>query len=131
MRRQGVQSVRRLAGAATFVVVFAGAIGVALGHPAQRRGVRAVAPSLALVSRSPATVLGRHFRPRVAVRMTLHGSRSLTLSARPDARGTFTVVFAEVLDRCSGWSVSARQPGRALVSLRGGPQPECAPAGAS
>jgi hypothetical protein len=93
-------------------------------------GARPVA-HLSLVRSTPVTVSGRGFRPhvRVQLRVVAH----TTLSRRPVANGEgrFTVTFPTVIDRCSGWSVTAIQSGRAPVMLRSPAKPECAPLRAS
>lgn len=89
-------------------------------------GARPVA-HLSLVRSNPVTVSGSGFRPhvRVALRVVAH----TTLSRRPVANrnGRFTVRLPTVIDRCSGWSVTAIQSGRAPVMLRSPAKPECAP----
>ncbi|MGZ4170268.1 MAG: hypothetical protein ACXVRW_06695 [Solirubrobacteraceae bacterium] len=104
-------------------VLIAGALALSSASGA---GVRPVA-HLALVKSNPVTVSGRGFRPRVRVQLRLVANT--TLSRRPLAgrNGTFTVTFPAVIDRCSGWRVTATQPGRAPVMLRSPPKPECAP----
>ena len=84
------------------------------------------AAKLALVSHDPATVHGTGFKPRTRVRVTFDA----TLVRRPvtNAQGAFTATFQTVVDRCTTWSVSASQPGRPTVVLRGPAKPECAPA---
>jgi hypothetical protein len=84
-------------------------------------------PVLTLVQRDPATFRGRGFAPHTRVKATLVSSQTQTRRVRTDGNGGFTVVFATPIDFCSGFSVSAQQPGRAVVVLRG-PRPECAPA---
>jgi hypothetical protein len=85
-------------------------------------------PTLRMVRLNPATVAGRGFTPhrRVHVRL-MTGS---TLSRRPLANGAgrFTVQFQTVIDRCSGFTVTASQPNHAAVVLHAPPKPECAPA---
>jgi hypothetical protein len=51
------------------------------------------------------------------------------MSRRPltNRDGAFTVTFPAVIDRCSGWSVTATQPGRTPVMLRSPAKPACAP----
>jgi hypothetical protein len=89
-------------------------------------GARPVA-HLTLVRSNPVTVSGRGFRAhaRVQLRVVAH----TTVTRRPMAKGngSFTVTVPTVIDRCSGWSVTATQPGRAPVMLRSPAKPECAP----
>jgi hypothetical protein len=85
-------------------------------------------PTLTLTHRSPATVVGRHFAPRKNVRVTVTSSATETRRVLTNAKGTFTVTFTTMVDRCSSWSVVARQPGRAPVVIHGA-KPACAPMG--
>ena len=89
-------------------------------------GARPVA-HLSLVRSDPVTVSGRGFRPHVRVQLGVVAHT--TLSRRPVANrdGRFTVTFPTGIDRCSGWSVTAIQSGRAPVMLRSPAKPECAP----
>jgi hypothetical protein len=86
-------------------------------------------PSLRMIQRNPATVSGRGFQPhrRVHVRLMV----GHTLSRRPLANraGAFTVQFPTVIDRCSGFTVTASQQNHPAVVLQAPPKPECAPAG--
>ncbi|MGZ4185689.1 MAG: hypothetical protein ACXVEW_00875 [Solirubrobacteraceae bacterium] len=85
-------------------------------------------PSLRMVRLNPATVAGRGFKPhrRVHVRLMV----GATLSRRPLANGAgkFTVQFPTVIDRCSGFTVTASQQNHPAVVLHAPPKPECAPA---
>jgi hypothetical protein len=85
-------------------------------------------PTLTLTHRSPATVVGRHFAPRKHVRVTVTSSGTETRRVLTNAQGTFTVTFPTPVDRCSSWSVIARQPGQAPVVIHGA-KPACAPMG--
>lgn len=87
-------------------------------------GARPVA-HLALVKINPATVSGRGFRPHVRVHVVLNSR--LTRRPLANRNGRFTVAFPTTLDRCSGWMVTATQPGRSMVVLRSPAKPECAP----
>lgn len=84
-------------------------------------------PTLTLTHRSPATVVGRHFAPRKHVSVTVTSSSTETRRVLTNAQGTFTATFTTLVDRCSSWSVIARQPGRAPVVIHGA-KPACAPA---
>ncbi|HYZ81337.1 MAG TPA: hypothetical protein VE571_08725, partial [Solirubrobacteraceae bacterium] len=82
-----------------------------------------------MTARSPATVAGRGFKPhtRVHVRLTVVDR---TLSRRPLANraGAFSVQFPTVIDRCSGFTVTASQQNHPAVVLRSPAKPACAPA---
>lgn len=82
---------------------------------------------LALVKSDPVTIAGRGFRPRVRVHLLLAVPRTLTRRPLAGRNGRFTATFPTTLDRCTGWSVTATQPGRAMVILRSPAKPECAP----
>ena len=85
------------------------------------------APHLTLVKGNPVTVSGRGFRARLRVHLLLIDNGALTRRPLANRNGAFTVTFPATLDRCSGWSVTATQPGRPLVALRSPGKPECAP----
>ena len=108
-----------LAGALAALAVPAAAAGRPSAHHA-----RAV---LTLESRHPVTVTGRGFAARTPVRVTFSMGGKLVRRPTANAQGGFTATFPAVIDRCSAWTVSARQPGRATVVLHGA-RPECAPA---
>jgi hypothetical protein len=91
-------------------------------------GARPVA-HLALVTGNPATVSGHGFRPRARVQLVLVDGGTSRRRPLTNRHGRFTVTFPTTLDRCSGWSVTATQPGRAMVTLRSPAKPECAPLG--
>jgi hypothetical protein len=114
----------RLAGALVALLVLLGAAAALASGAQSAHQARA---ALTLASRHPATVQGTGFEPRARVRVAL--VESVTLVRRPltNARGVFTATFSAGIDRCSAWSITALQPGRAPVVLRGA-QPECAPA---
>jgi hypothetical protein len=110
------------------VVVAAGlAVAILVATACAAGGATPHAPTLTLRSRSPVTVVGRHFAPRVRVRITVTAARTLSRRATPNGHGTFTARFATVIDRCSSWSVTASQRGQAPVVIRGA-RPQCAPA---
>lgn len=113
------------AGAAALAVI-AVLSSIAIVRAAAAGGAARATPSLVLTRLSPVTVRGRHFRPRIRVKLTLVTQRGLSRSARPGASGGFTLTFPTAIDRCSSWSVSASQAGRAVV-LHGAAKPECAP----
>ena len=86
--------------------------------------------SLRMVRLNPVTIAGRGFKAhhRVHVRLMV----GHTMSRRPLANGAgaFTVQFPTVVDRCSGFTVTASQQNRPTVVLRAPPKPACAPASA-
>jgi hypothetical protein len=106
--------------------VLALALPVAAACATGGRGPRRIAPTLTLTRRSPVTVTGRHFTPRVRLRITALAARTQSRTVRSNVQGGFTVVFSTVIDRCSGWSVRATEPGRAAIVIRGA-KPLCAP----
>ena len=104
-----------LAGAAALVLSSASGAGARpVGH-------------LALVRSDPVTVSGRGFRARVRVQLRVVAHTTVTRRVLAGRNGRFTATFPTVIDRCSGWSVTATQPGRAPTMLRSPPRPECAP----
>ena len=82
---------------------------------------------LAVVKANPITVSGHGFRASTRVRVILMASGTMSRRPLTNRYGAFTVSFPATLDRCSGWRVTATQPGRAPVILRSPPKPECAP----
>ncbi len=108
---------------ATLALLVAGALALA-----NATGAGAVPTArLALVRMNPATVSGHGFRAHARVHLLLVANG--TTSRRPVTNrfGAFTVTFSAVIDRCSGWRVTATQSGRAPVILRSPAKPECAP----
>jgi hypothetical protein len=85
---------------------------------------------LTLTRRNPVTVSGHGFRPRARVHVRLVTTRTLSRTPTANQAGAFTVTFPVVIDRCSGWSISAAQRQRPTAVLRGSPKPQCAPASA-
>ncbi len=85
------------------------------------------AAHLVLVMGNPVTVSGHGFRGRRRVQLILVDRGTMTRRPTTDRSGAFTVTFPTTIDRCSGWSVTATQPGRAMVALRSPAKPECAP----
>lgn len=86
--------------------------------------------ALTLMSSHPVTVRGHGFAARTRVRVTLSMRGKLVRRPTADVQGRFTVAFPAVIDRCSAWTISASQPGRATVLLHGA-KPACAPASAN
>jgi hypothetical protein len=82
---------------------------------------------LVLKREDPATVSGTGFKPRARVRVTFVGTQRFVRRPVTNAQGAFTATFPTVTDRCTAWVVTASQPGRAAVVLRGAARPECTP----
>ena len=82
---------------------------------------------LALVKGNPVTVSGHGFRAHARVHLMLVADGTFSRRPLTSRYGAFTVSFPAVIDRCSGWSVTASQPGRTPVTLRSPAKPECAP----
>lgn len=114
---------RRVGGSAAVLIAIV--IVVVLGGSAAA-GRGSGRPRLAVTDHSPVTVRGSRFVPRRRVSVTLVTAATVTRHPRTDARGTFSVTFPAVIDRCTAWSVSAGQ-GRLHVVLSGA-KPECPPA---
>ncbi len=88
-------------------------------------------PTLTLTRRTPATVVGHHFRSDAKTHVTLtSGTAQQTRVVKTGGVGGFTAKFSMSIDMCSGWHVSASQKGRATVFVRG-PEPQCAPMSAT
>jgi hypothetical protein len=82
---------------------------------------------LVLKSQDPATVSGSGFRAHKRVRVTFVSTRTFVRRPMTNSLGRFTTTFPTAIDRCTAFSVTASQPGRATVVLRGGAKPACAP----
>lgn len=108
---------------ASIALLIAGAVVVGNASGAGAK----LAPRLALVKGNPVIVAGRGFRAHVRVRLLLVAGTTVSRRPLTNATGAFTVTFPAALDRCSGWSVTAIQSGRAPVILRSPVRPECAP----
>jgi hypothetical protein len=116
----------------TLVLVTAGLlavaaiVGIASATTDQASTSRA---SLRMVRLNPVTITGHGFKAdrRVHVRLVVGHA----ISRRPLANraGTFTVQFPVVIDRCSGFTVTASQQNNQAVVLRSPAKPACAPAG--
>lgn len=115
----------RLAGTlAAVLLLFATAATLAIGAPRAHQARAA----LMLTRRSPVTVRGTGFKPNTHVRVTLLEAQKAVRRPLANSHGAFTATFSSVvIDHCSGWTVTASQPGRATVILHG-PKPECPPA---
>lgn len=113
--------------AAMVVIVLALLLaGVLVFGNATGAGARSV-PRLAMLKASPVTISGRGFKPRTRVRLVLMAAGTMTRRPLTSRRGTFRQTFPTTIDRCSGWSVTATQPGRAPIVLRSPAKPACAP----
>ncbi len=124
MRNRPGRSPLRLAGLLVAVVASL-SVAAALASGAQE--AHQTRAGLALKSRNPVTVRGIGFKAHSRVTVTLFVGRKLVRRPLADRLGTFTASFPAVIDRCSAWSLTASQAGRAPVVLRGA-KPECAPA---
>ena len=118
-RRFGAILILLLLAAATSVVIS----GLASAKTHSRGGAR-----LTLKRTYPATVSGSGFKAHRAVRVKFVGAQTFVRHPVTNGKGAFTAKFPTVVDRCSAWSVTASQRGRATVVLRGRPLAECAPA---
>jgi hypothetical protein len=116
--------IRFAAALTALLLLLATAATLAIGAPRAHQARAA----LVLTKRNPVTVRGTGFRPNTRVRVTLLAAHRLVRRPLANRRGAFTTTFSSVvIDRCSGWTVTASQPGRANVILHG-PRPECPPA---
>ena len=115
----------RLAGAlAAVLLLLATAATLAIGAPRAHQARAA----LVLTKRNPVTVRGTGFKPNTHVRVALLEAQKAVRRPLANSHGAFTATFSSVvIDRCSGWTVTASQPGRATVILHG-PKPQCPPA---
>lgn len=109
-------------GAAAVVLLSVLAVAVTGGPAAAQRS----SPKLKLVRTNPVTVDGSGFTPRRHVRVDLTAQRDFVRDPLASASGSFSATFPTMVDRCTSWSVVARQ-GQASVRLHN-PRPECAPA---
>jgi hypothetical protein len=113
--------------AALFVAMLALVVSGALAlSNASGAGARPTA-RVALIKRNPVTVSGHGFRAHARVHLMLVADGTMWRQPLTNRYGAFTVTFPAVIGLCSGWSVTATQPGRAPVTLRSPAKPECAP----
>jgi hypothetical protein len=126
MRNRPGRSRLRLAGLLVALVASLGAAAALANGAQEAHQARA---ALALKSRNPVSVRGTGFKAHSRVTVTLFDPRKLVRRPMADRLGTFTASFPAVIDRCSAWSVTAGQPGRAPVILHGA-KPMC-PVGAT
>ena len=127
MRTPMSRSRFRRSGAVLVLLVLAAAASAAATGLASANGNHR-ATKLVLTRSDPATVRGTGFKARSQVRVTYVGAQTFVRHPVTNSLGTFTATFPTVVDRCSGFSVSASQPGRATVVLKSPAKPECAPA---
>lgn len=129
MRTRLSRSRLRLAGILAVLLAALGlAAALASGAPTVRAPIAHQArAALVLTSRSPATVRGTGFKPSTRVRVLLLIGQAQVRRPLTNSRGTFTTSFPTVLDRCSGYMITATEPGHAPVVLRGA-EPQCATA---
>ena len=128
MRTASSWSRFRRSGALLVLVVLAAAAWTAATGLASATTSGHRAAKLVLGSHDPATVSGTGFRTRSRVRVTYVGAQTFVRRPVTNSIGAFTATFPTVVDRCSGFTVSASQPGRATIVLRSPARPECAPA---
>ncbi len=124
MRIRLTRSRVRLAGAFVALLILLGAVAALASGAPRAHQARA---ALSITRRDPVTVRGTGFKPRARVRVTLLVGHKQTRRPLTNAHGAFTTTFSEVLDRCSGWTLTAAQRGRATVFLHGA-KPQCPPA---
>jgi hypothetical protein len=110
------------------LLTVAAIVGIASATTDQASTSRA---SLRMVRLNPVTITGHGFKAHRRVHVRLMAGH--TMSRRPLANrsGSFTVQFPTVVDRCSGFTVTASQQNRPAVVLQVPPKPACAPALAS
>jgi len=111
------------------LIALALALALAVAAACASGSARKPPAALSLTSRNPVVVTGRHFTPRVRVRLVVGAAARQSRTVIPNRHGTFTATSTTVIDRCTNWSVRASQPGRTPVLIRGA-KPQCAPAGA-
>jgi hypothetical protein len=128
MRTPSSRSRFRRPGAVLALLVLAAAAWIAATGLASANSSSHRAARLVLKRNDPATVSGTGFKPRSRVRVTFVGAQTFVRRPATTTLGAFTATFPTVVDRCSAFSVSASQPGRATVVLRSPAKPECAPA---
>jgi hypothetical protein len=128
MRTPSSRSRSHRTGAVLTLLVLAAAAWVAATGLASANTSGHRAAKLVLRSGDPAIVDGTGFKPRSRVRVTFVGAQTFVRRPVTNSLGAFTATFPTVVDRCSGFSVTASQPGRATVVLANRPKPECAPA---
>jgi hypothetical protein len=105
---------------------------VALGGPAQAAPGRTTgAARMTLVRTDPATVHGTAFRRHERIRVVLRrpGRPASVRDLVASARGSFSVTFGRAaVDRCSGFSITARGGFGSRAVVRRVPRALCPPA---
>jgi hypothetical protein len=119
---------RRVGAALATAALLAVAAIVGIASASTDRAKRS-GPSLRMVRGNPATIAGRGFTPHRRVHLRLLVGQTLSRTPVANGAGAFTVQFPTVIDRCSGFTVTASQPNHATVVLRSPAKPACAPAG--
>ena len=87
--------------------------------------------SLRMVRLNPVTITGHGFKAHRRVHVRLMVGHTISRTPLANRAGSFTVQFQTVVDRCSGFTVTASQQNRPTVVLQVPPKPACAPALAS
>ncbi len=128
MRTSSSWSRSRRPGAILTLLVLAAAAWIAATGLASASTSGHRAGKLVLKRSDPATVSGSGFRAHTRVRVMFVSTRTFVRHPVANSLGAFTATFPTVVDRCTEFSVSASQPGRATVVLRSPAKPECAPA---
>lgn len=128
MRTPSSRPRSRRFGAILVLLLLAAAASVAISGLASASTNSHHGARLALKRANPATVSGTGFRAHKAVRITFVSAQTFVRHPVTNGHGAFTATFPTLIDRCSGYTVTATQPGRATVVLRNRPLPECAPA---
>jgi hypothetical protein len=127
MRTAFSQPQRHRFGAVLALLVLAAAAVIAVNGLASASTTKSNAGRLVLKRDDPATVSGTGFTPQARVRVTFVGAGKFVRRPMTNSHGAFTATFPTVTDRCTAWTVTASQPGRAAVVLRGAARPECTP----
>jgi hypothetical protein len=110
------------------LLAVAAIVGIASATTDQASTARA---SLRMVRLNPVTITGHGFKAHRRVHVRLVMGHTISRSPLANRAGAFTVQFPTVVDRCSGFTVTASQQNRPTVVLQVPPKPACAPALAS
>lgn len=114
-------------GAILALLLLAAVASIAGNGLASASATKSSAGRLVLKRDDPATVSGTGFKPQARVRVTFIGAGKFVRRPMTNSHGAFTATFPTVTDRCTAWTVTASQPGRSSVVLRGAARPECTP----
>jgi hypothetical protein len=87
--------------------------------------------SLRTIRLNPVTIAGHGFKAHRRVHVRLMVGHTISRTPLANRTGSFTVKFPTVVDRCSGFTVTASQQNRPTVVLQVPAKPACAPALAS